>query len=415
MKRRPKGFGSVYKLSGNRSQPYVSSITLGNSDGRQVRKPIAYSSTYEEAEDKLYLYHLDILGFIPKAVVNNPQLESKYLLHMRNMIKQKIIPEDPRMIKNIEIINAMFEAQLTPYDINQANINNTSLLGIYHPVPTVDEIWQIIKDKELSIAESTLPAYESVYKKLEDIKLKKINEVNLTLIENLFSDLYSKGYKYYTLSRLKSIINMIMDYAEKHEYISRNFIKYIKVKGEKDFKTKATFSTEQIKQLIDKDDFTSICMLICIFTGMRPSELLQIKTSNVQLNEKYIIGGIKTSAGINRMIPLHDFIYPYIEKIMENNTSQYMININGAPLLYHNFLSHYYNKLKKDLKFQSNLTPHSGRKTFITIAKECDVNMFYLKCIVGHSHQDITEDVYTEPRIDRLLKEINKIKIEGIC
>ena len=415
MKRRPKGYGSVYKLKGARSHPYVTTVTLGNDHGKQIRKPIAYSDSYEQAEEKLYLYHMDLLGFIPKVVIENPQLESKYVLFMKDMIMQRIIPDDPRNIKNIDLINTMFEARLTPVELQSQNYKTNGFLSVYSKTPTIDEIWEIVKEKELKLAKRTLSSYESVYKKLDSIKGKPIDKIKLTDIENIFESLEEQGYGYYSHSRLKSILSMIFNYAEKHDYINKNFIKFIKPQGKKDYNKKGIFTNDQIKELINLDSFASRCTLICIFTGMRPGELLDIKKANVHVDEKYLIGGIKTAAGINRTIPLHEFIIPYIKLFMKGNKTDYLIHIENKHVKYRNYLSHYYNKMKVYLNFDDNLTPHSGRKTFGTLAKECGMDSYYRKCIIGHSHQDITDNIYTEPRLDHLLKEINKIKIEGIC
>ena len=47
--RLPNGFGSVYKLSGNRRKPYAVSITMGfDRKGRQVRKIVGYAESRSE-------------------------------------------------------------------------------------------------------------------------------------------------------------------------------------------------------------------------------------------------------------------------------------------------------------------------------------------------------------------------------
>lgn len=47
-------------------------------------------------------------------------------------------------------------------------------------------------------------------------------------------------------------------------------------------------------------------ILITIYTGLRPTELLEITTDNVHLDEQYMIGGMKTEAGTDRTIPIAD-------------------------------------------------------------------------------------------------------------
>lgn len=55
-------------------------------------------------------------------------------------------------------------------------------------------------------------------------------------------------------------------------------------------------------------------------------------------------------------------------------------------------------------------TPHEARHTFITLAKEAEMNEYCLKLIVGHEIGDVTERVYTHRTIENLRTEIEKIK-----
>ena len=58
-----------------------------------------------------------------------------------------------------------------------------------------------------------------------------------------------------------------------------------------------------------------------------------------------------------------------------------------------------------------NHKPHDTRHTFITLAKEANMNDFIIKQIVGHTTEDITERVYTHRSIESLKDEIEKIRI----
>ena len=54
----PNGYGSVYKLSGNRRKPYIAKKTIGFDDfGKQIFKPIGYYETKEEGLQALALYN----------------------------------------------------------------------------------------------------------------------------------------------------------------------------------------------------------------------------------------------------------------------------------------------------------------------------------------------------------------------
>ena len=70
-------------------------------------------------------------------------------------------------------------------------------------------------------------------------------------------------------------------------------------------------------------------VLIYIYTGCRPVELLDIKSEDVHLDERYMIGGVKTEAGKNRIIPIHKAIVPLVEYRLEQNRSYLITNKYG--------------------------------------------------------------------------------------
>ena len=67
-----------------------------------------------------------------------------------------------------------------------------------------------------------------------------------------------------------------------------------------------------------------------------------------------------------------------------------------------------FEKINKRLKLSHR--PHDTRHTFITLAKQSNVDEYILKLIVGHSINDVTEKVYTHRTIEDLKKAIRKIK-----
>lgn len=54
-------------------------------------------------------------------------------------------------------------------------------------------------------------------------------------------------------------------------------------------------------------------ILILLYTGMGVGEMLDIKTADVDLEGSFMRGGSKTFAGINRLIPIHSKIMPFIK------------------------------------------------------------------------------------------------------
>ena len=76
------------------------------------------------------------------------------------------------------------------------------------------------------------------------------------------------------------------------------------------------FAEDEIQTIWNHtDEGIAKLLLMYIYSGMRPIELLSIKMENVHLDERYIIGGVKTKAGKNRIIPIVDCVMPFYREI----------------------------------------------------------------------------------------------------
>lgn len=161
------------------------------------------------------------------------------------------------------------------------------------------------------------------------------------------------------------------------------------------------FTDDEVKILWDNLHIEVVdIILIGIYGGWRPSELTELETANIDLENSTMIGGIKTENGINRVVPIHPKILPLIKNRL-NTDSKLLFNINYEQYRYS------YKKAMKALNMQHK--PHEVRHTFITKAKEVGMNEYCLKLIVGHAISDLTERVYTHRQLEQLRSEMNKI------
>ena len=160
-------------------------------------------------------------------------------------------------------------------------------------------------------------------------------------------------------------------------------------------------------------------VIIQCYGGWRPQELGLIELENVDLDQWIMIGGIKTEAGKNRIVPIHSRIRPLVERRYRQAQelgSRYIFNYvdtdrrNSDIKLTYNRYSRVFERLKNELGLNMNHRPHDGRKHFVTKAKEYNVDEYAIKYIVGHKIMDITEKVYTARETSWLKKEIEKIK-----
>lgn len=69
-------------------------------------------------------------------------------------------------------------------------------------------------------------------------------------------------------------------------------------------------------------------VLILIYSGWRISELLNLKTADIDLQLGTMTGGTKTKAGKGRIVPIHSLIRLFVERRMDEG-GEYLFNYNG--------------------------------------------------------------------------------------
>ena len=127
---------------------------------------------------------------------------------------------------------------------------------------------------------------------------------------------------------MRAILKAMYQYAKLNEYIDRDLTEGLVYEW--------TNSTEQIHDRYSDEEIKTLwsklyeinnvdIILIMIYTGLRPTELLEIQTENVHLDEKYMVGGMQTEAGKDRIIPLNDKIIPLVKNRYDAN-KKYLIN-----------------------------------------------------------------------------------------
>lgn len=228
-------------------------------------------------------------------------------------------------------------------------------------------------------------------------------------------------------ARIKSMFNLMLDYALEYEMVEKNYARTFNVSDdivkekEKARRGHIPFTDEEMKLLwdnVDKGVYIDVLLIQC-YSGWRPQELGLIKVKNVDMNNWTFMGGMKTDAGINRVVPIHTKIRELVKRRYDEAISlgsEYLINCTDTKTHRSNLKFTYdkYQQRFKKIRDELNLNPdhraHDGRMQFITMAKKYGVDEYAIKYMVGHAITDITEKVYTQREFKWLKREIEKIK-----
>lgn len=344
--RNANGMGCVVYLGKNRRKPYAARVTIGWTDeGKQKTKYIGYGKTKKEAS-------LLLLDFNRSGV------------------------------------------DIENYDI------------------TFKEVFeQWFKIKENKIAKSNQEMYKSAFnysKILHNMSFKDIRT------QDLEKAIYSCPKSIATKKKMKTLYNQLYAYVLKNTLANvKDFAKYIEMPAmtEDDISIKTPFSDAEIEKLWNycgKIDCVDI-VLILIYMGWRINELFNIKKEDVNLEERYMVGGSKTTAGINRIVPIHHKILPIITALYAKNKVYLIENKLGKQMKYSNFRREKWDKIMSDLEMKH--LPHECRHTTATLLDRFEANSNSIKKILGHSSTNITDKTYIHKDLSQLITAIEKIEI----
>lgn len=164
--------------------------------------------------------------------------------------------------------------------------------------------------------------------------------------------------------------------------------------------TKEIFTDEEVSRLWENRNLPWVdSILFFLYTGFRISEMLSLRTANVDLKEWTMRGGVKTEAGKNRLVPVHSKIKYIVQRRFEQSKSGYLFEYKS-----HKVSDTKYREIWGDLmsKLQMKHTPHECRHTFRSRLDSAGANKVCIDRIMGHKSQETGERVYTHKNIDTM-------------
>jgi integrase len=275
----------------------------------------------------------------------------------------------------------------------------------------VYESWS--KDKFETISRSNINGYQASFNACDSLHERTFRELKTSDLQYVIDHC---GKNYPTLRKLKVLFNQLYDYAMKHDICSKDYSEYIDILKHKNKnpnkRERDRLSEEDIQKLWDSADNSCVqIILMLIYTGVRVSELLDLKKENVYLDKQYFdVIRSKTENGIRR-VPIADKVMPFFRAWYESSDCQYLIHTNdNKHFLYRNYYDSYWKPVIENLGINQEVTPHFCRHTCISMLAEAKVEPTTIKTIVGHSGaMTMTESVYTHLDIQTLIDAINLI------
>lgn len=299
----------------------------------------------------------------------------------------------------IEAIDALMEFRKNPYTLEASTCT----------FEDVFEMWKAKRYPELSTTSQR--SYNSAYNNSEPIHKMKMRDIRSSHLESIMLNITGKRQ---VQVLLKTFWGLIFKYALEHDIIQKNYAEFVKPRDKDTGTTRTPISPEDREKLwkaIDEGDTSAELAMIYIYTGMRATELLDVKKENVDLEKRIIIGGKKTAAGQDRHIPIHKCILPFVERLMQTDSEWLLTRVKSNKIVQMNYTCltiNHWEPLMERLGM-SQYTPHYARHTLATMMREAKIEEDLRKLILGHKSVDITER-YTHYTDAMLVEAMDKVK-----
>lgn len=277
-----------------------------------------------------------------------------------------------------------------PWDVDKAKI-------------TLEELYELWKEKKMpKLGKSNRGNLTSAYRYCSKFAKLSYRKIKAYQMQDCI-DGCGKGYS--TQAAIKNFWNHLDRFALEMDIISKCYSDLLTSDPIPET-SKIPFTSEEVKLLWAHQAEPWVdSVLVFIYSGWRLSELLNMKTADVDLNAGTMKGGTKTKAGKDRIVPIHSKIMPFIEKrVAEGN--EYLFSYKEKKCQQ----SSYYD-LWKDIMVRLKIqhTPHECRHTFRTWLDAANANHKCMDLLMGHVSRDTGDRVYNHKTIEELKETIELI------
>ena len=271
----------------------------------------------------------------------------------------------------------------------------------------VYERWYAVHSREIS--ESMQGGYKLAYSQCPQLHDRMIRKILRSDYQNAIIELEKQGKSKSTCNKLRVLFSQLGRWALDEGITLTNPAEELTTVA-KQLSQRDTFTEEEIQTIRKAKHPAADVALILIASGCRPGELFTVPITNCW--EDHFIGGSKTEAGKNRVIPIGiDGLDAYRRMREEALAQKKPLLIDGykgknktAP----NYTKRDWKELMEECKIEG-MTPYNCRHTFITRAIRSGMDLPKLEAIVGHVDRETTK-IYTHMNAKDLVEAVQAQK-----
>jgi len=210
-----------------------------------------------------------------------------------------------------------------------------------------------------------------------------------------------------TIYNYFKVFNKFLNFLFEYSYIPVFKINQ-NLKPKPEIKEIIVFNKKDLRIIIEglnkkNSNFRTIILLL-VYTGLRPSDILYTKVENVDLDDM-VLKYYSPKTKQHRIVPLHinlrDVLQKRIREIETDRLFEYA-TIGEVGKAFRRYLA----SLGLDKK---GYTLRTFRKHFATVAYENDISLTSVSKLLGHKNISTTLKYYTSANQKKLSQDINKL------
>ena len=248
--------------------------------------------------------------------------------------------------------------------------------------------------------------YNAAWKKrvsvLKDIKVRDIETEDL---QEIIDEAEENDNSRSSMEKDKALMTILFDYAQQKNIVLQNYAKFVILPTLGDKKERDAFTDIELTKIEQfKEPYAELILVMC-YTGFRIKEFLTLTPFSYDQLNQTLTGGMKTEAGKDRVIPLHQKIIPIVRKWASKKGEALFCQENGKEFSTGRFRTKFYYPTLEKIGVRK-LTPHCTRHTFATLLHNAGVEPIEIQYLMGHAKYAQSVK-YTHTQMDRLKSAVS--------
>ena len=268
---------------------------------------------------------------------------------------------------------------------------------------------------ERNYSNNTIIAYKNNVLQLVDYlntnKINDLKKVDYDTIRNYLSYLHGKKYEAKSISRMISSLRSFFKYLKANNIISNNPM--LRISNHKEEKKLPKYLTiNEVEKILNTPDMSdsvgirdAFILELLYVSGIRVSELVNIKLSDVEISEKkikilgkgskerYVLYGSRCEELLNKYMCVRNRFLKY--------PNEYLILSKTGRKLNTREVRNIINRIKTKAGVDISISPHTFRHTFATHMLNEGADLRAVQELLGHENLSTTT-IYTHLTNEKL-------------